>query len=140
MSEEHWTWSCDRSIANDPRAGRGIVEEVLGQLKAHRWRPHEIFGVHLALEEALANAMTHGNHCDPCKQVHVRCRLSPRLVRIEIADEGEGFNHCRVPDPTEPDRLEFPSGRGLMLMRAFMNRVEYNDRGNRVVLEKRRDD
>jgi serine/threonine-protein kinase RsbW len=57
-------------------------------------------------------------------------------VRIEIVDEGEGFDPAIVPDCTLEDRLEVPSGRGVMLIRSFMTRVAYNAKGNAVVLEK----
>lgn len=138
MSEEQWIWRCDRLIPSEPGAGRQVLDEVLQTMKAHHWVPHDIFSVHLAMHEALVNAIMHGNRQDVEKQVHVSCRMSPELVRIEIADEGDGFNPGSLPDPTDPDRLESPTGRGVMLMRAFMSRVAYNDQGNRVVLEKRR--
>ena len=64
--------------------------------------------------------------------------MSPERLWIQIRDEGAGFNPEEVPDPTDPDHLEIPSGRGIMLMRAFMTRVEYNDLGNCVVMEKQR--
>ncbi len=57
-------------------------------------------------------------------------------VRIEIEDEGEGFDVADIPDPTADENLERPCGRGLMLMRAFMTSITYNERGNRVVLVK----
>ena len=59
-------------------------------------------------------------------------------VRIVIEDEGPGFDPTDVPDPTDDDNLDKPSGRGLMLMRAFMTVIEYNEKGNRVLLEKAR--
>jgi serine/threonine-protein kinase RsbW len=99
---------------------------------------HDVFGVHLAMEEALVNAIRHGNRLDPGKQVQFACRMTPDLVRIEITDEGDGFDPSSIPDPTDPEHIEAPSGRGLMLMRSFMSRVEYNDVGNRVVMEKER--
>jgi len=100
------------------------------------WGEHDVFSVRLAMEEALINAIKHGNHYDPSKHVQVRCGISEGLLRIEIEDEGKGFDLAAVPDPTDPDNLESPCGRGIMLMRGFMSRVEYNEVGNRVVLEK----
>jgi serine/threonine-protein kinase RsbW len=96
--------------------------------------------VRLALEEALVNAIKHGNGLDPNKQVHVVCQISAEKVRIVIEDEGIGFRPDDVPDPTEDENLEKPCGRGIMLMRAFLSTVEYNERGNRVVLEKNKND
>jgi serine/threonine-protein kinase RsbW len=135
---EHWTWRCDRVIPSDTLSGRKILDEVLGQLEAHHWQQHDVFGVHLAMEEALVNAILHGNGSDTRKQIRVICLMSPERVRIEITDEGPGFNPQALPDPTCSDRLESTSGRGVMLMRAFMSRVEYNAAGNCVVLEKER--
>ena len=139
MSDEQWIWQCDYSIPSDTREGRRIAEQVLEQLETRQWSRHDIFGVHLAMEEALVNAIMHGNHMDEDKQVHVRCRLSADRIRIEITDEGEGFDPARLPNPTDPDRLESPRGRGVMLMRTFMSRIEYSPSGNSVILEKRRD-
>jgi serine/threonine-protein kinase RsbW len=64
--------------------------------------------------------------------------VAAERVRIEIIDEGEGFDPAIVPDCTLEDRLDVPSGRGVMLIRSFMTRVEYNEKGNAVVLEKAR--
>jgi serine/threonine-protein kinase RsbW len=135
---EPWIWRCDRVIPSETAAGRRVLDEVLQQLAAQHWVQHDIFGVHLAMEEALVNGIMHGNRLDPSKHLHVICRLAPNLVRIEIADEGAGFNPKTLPDPTCAERVQTPTGRGVMLMRAFMSRVEYNAAGNRVVLEKER--
>ncbi len=138
MSEEQWIWRCDHVIPSDTAAGRRVLEEVLQELEARHWCPHDIFSVHLAMEEALVNAITHGNRLDPQKQVKICCRISPQLMRVEISDEGPGFDPSTLPNPTDPDRIECPCGRGVLLMRAFMSRVEWGDSGNRVVLEKER--
>ena len=138
MSENRWVWQCERVIPSETGAGAPLLQEILAQLEKNDWIQHDIFSVHLAMEEALVNAIRHGNRLDADKHVHVACRVSPELIRIEITDEGEGFDPSSVPDPTDPANIEAPSGRGLMLMRSFMSRVEYNDVGNRVVMEKER--
>ena len=138
MSDKHRIWQCDHMIPSQAGAGRRVLDEVLDELKSHGWGEHDIFGIHLAMEEALVNAITHGNRLDEDKQVRISCRMSPELVRIEITDEGEGFDPAAVPNPTDPGRLEAPGGRGVLLMRSFMSRVEYNAPGNRVVMEKQR--
>lgn len=96
----------------------------------------EQFGLRLALEEAIVNALRHGNQMDPSKSVRIACEFSPNCVRIEIEDEGAGYNPADVPDPTTDENLEKPSGRGLMLMRAFVTSVTVVGRGNLVILEK----
>ena len=115
-----------------------MLDDLLVQLEAHNWAEYDIHGIHLALEEALVNAIRHGNRSDISKNVHVACKLSPEQLWVQIRDEGAGFNPEEVPDCTDPENLEIPSGRGIMLMRAFMSKVEYNDRGNCVVMEKHR--
>ena len=133
-----WSWTSERSIESDTALGQQVLDEVLTQLKQHAWDEQDTFGVHLAVEEALVNAIKHGNQSDPEKQVHVVSRVSPTHFYIEIRDEGEGFNPSDVPDPTAEENLESPSGRGLMLMRSFMSRVDFNEVGNCVVMEKER--
>jgi serine/threonine-protein kinase RsbW len=98
----------------------------------------DLFGVHLAVEEAVVNAIRHGNKLDAAKRVRLLCKICDHRLRIEVADEGPGFDPAKVPDPTENENLEVPSGRGIMLMRNFMHFVEYNAVGNRVVMEKHR--
>jgi serine/threonine-protein kinase RsbW len=115
-----------------------VLEEVLDKLQQQCWLEHDIFSVHLAMEEALTNAIKHGNRSDAAKQIHVSCRLTPDLVQIEISDQGPGFDPAGVPDPTDAAHLEIPRGRGLMLMRSFMSRVAFNALGNCVVMEKQR--
>lgn len=138
MSESCWIWQCDHWIPSSPGAGRGVLEEVLHQLQRQQWIEHDIFGIHLAMEEALTNAIKHGNRSDAAKQIHVSCHLTSDLVHIEISDQGPGFDPVSIPDPTDAAHLEIPRGRGLMLMRSFMSRVAYNATGNCVVMEKDR--
>ena len=138
MSREQWTWQCEHRIPSHSREGRRVQQEILDELDRQHWAPHDLFSVHLAMEEALANAIKHGNHSDYSKSVRIRCRLWPDRVRIEVADEGAGFSVSLIPNPTDPSHIDSPSGRGIMLMRSFMTRVEYNECGNQVTLEKQR--
>ena len=138
MPEEIWSWSHERRIPSDPREGRVVIDELLAQLAKADWPDHDVFGVHLALEEALVNAIKHGNRHDTEKSVRVRYQMSDTKLRIEIEDEGEGFDPSDVPDPTDDDNLDIPSGRGLMLMRSYMSSVNFNDVGNQVVMIKER--
>ena len=102
MSRPRWIWRCKYQIPSQPGAGRQLRHEVLCQLQEHLWLEHDIFSIHLALEEALVNAIEHGNRSDPAKQVRVCCRMSPELVRIVVGDEGQGSTAraCR----TQPTR------------------------------------
>ncbi len=126
------------AIPSNTSEGYEVQERILSLLEGNGYSSRDIFGVKLSLEEALVNAIKHGNGMDPEKLVKVHCSIDENECLIVIEDEGEGFDPSDVPDPTDDDNLEKPSGRGLMLMRAFMTRVEYNDRGNRVELFKSR--
>ncbi len=136
MSDWHWIW--EQNIPSDTDAGKRVLNEVVHRLESEGWLQKDIFGVHLAMEEALVNAVKHGNGYDETKNVEIICRMSADRVRIEIQDEGDGFDPDSLPDCTDEEHLEIPSGRGVMLMRTFMSLVEYNDLGNRVIMEKQR--
>ena len=123
-------------IPSDTSAGQLVQERIIGALEALNFSDRDLFGVRLALEEALVNAIKHGNQMDPNKAVRVNCQIDPDRVRIEIEDQGEGFMLSEVPDPTADENLERPCGRGIMLMKAFMSVIEYNASGNCVILEK----
>lgn len=127
------------TIPSETAAGHEVQERIVQSLEALRFSSREVFGVRLALEEALVNAIKHGNRMDPNKSVRIACQISPDRVRIEIEDEGSGFRLEDVPDPTADENLERPCGRGIMLMRSFMSLIEYNEQGNRVLLEKHRE-
>ncbi|MCG6948185.1 MAG: ATP-binding protein [Acidobacteria bacterium] len=79
-----------------------------------------------ALREAVANAVRHGNDQDPNRVVRVAYSINNSTVTIRVEDEGEGFNPEEIPDPTDPENLLRPSGRGIFYMRQFMNRVEFS--------------
>jgi serine/threonine-protein kinase RsbW len=127
-------------IPSSTTEGQKVQERIISRLEAIGFPARGIFGVRLALEEALVNAIKHGNGLDPNKHVSVVCQISQEKVRVIIEDEGAGFRLQDVPDPTDDENLEKPCGRGIMLMRAFLSVVEYNERGNRVILEKHRND
>ncbi|MCA9000095.1 MAG: ATP-binding protein [Planctomycetaceae bacterium] len=126
------------SISSNTSEGHEVQQRILSTLESLHYSSKDLFGVKLALEEAIVNAIKHGNGLDPDKQVHIHCEADRHSLKVTIEDEGEGFDPEDVPDPTDDENLEKPSGRGVMLMRAFMTSVEYNDRGNRVRLVKER--
>ena len=138
MSLDEWIWHLEESFPSRTTEAKRILESILARLEGENWFPHDIFGVHLALEEALVNAVKHGNRMDEAKSVHVEVKLSPERLYVRIRDEGPGFKMEEVPDCTEDENLEKASGRGIMLMRNFMSFVEYNDVGNMVTMEKNR--
>ena len=126
-------------IASDTKAARQVLDEMLAQLEAQHWQQRDIFAVHLATEEALVNAIYHGNRSDARKNVHFVCRLYRRPHPHRNQRRRRRLRPGRrLPDPTTNDQLHVPCGRGVMLMRAFMSRVEFNEQGNAVIMEKDR--
>jgi anti-sigma regulatory factor (Ser/Thr protein kinase) len=93
------------------------------------------FAAELLAREALNNAVMHGCHADPNKQIHCALRLKGGRLLIVVHDEGEGFDWRNA----EGNRAEAaaPSGRGIELMRTYATRVRFNDRGNAVTIVKR---
>ncbi len=125
-------------IPSDFAEARRVQEEIEQALQAARYGERDIFSIKLALEEALANAIKHGNQLDPDKRVHIAFTVTPERFDIRITDEGPGFNPDDVPDPTLPENLERCCGRGLLLIRKFMTEVSYHGAGNVVTMSKLR--
>ena len=109
---------------------------ILEKLKSLGYNSDEIFGIHLALEEALVNAVKHGNSGQSGKKVMVEYCATDQKFEITIEDQGPGFVPVEVPDPREKSNLYKSSGRGLLLMRAYMDKVEFNEKGNLIRLVK----
>jgi serine/threonine-protein kinase RsbW len=124
------------TIPSDPAEARRVQEEIEQLLRRSRFCDHDIFAIKLALEEALINAIKHGNQLDPKKNVHIIYHVLPDRFDIHITDEGRGFDPCDVPDPTIAENLERPCGRGLMLMRYYMSQVTFSAAGNSVRMTK----
>jgi serine/threonine-protein kinase RsbW len=123
-------------IPSDPTEARRVQEEIERLLGPHVPSDHDLFGIKLALEEALVNAIKHGNQMDRAKSVRISYRLLPDRFDVHITDEGSGFDPADVPDPTAVENLERPCGRGLMLMRHYMSEVAFHGRGNCVSMSK----
>ena len=128
--------AAELSIPSDLGEARRIQTVIEEALQASSYSEHDIFSIKLALEEALVNAIKHGNQMDPDKRVVVSYQVTSDRFDIRITDEGSGFNPEDVPDPTAPENLERPCGRGLLLIRGFMTEVMYHGRGNSVSMSK----
>ncbi|MEM9883166.1 MAG: ATP-binding protein [Planctomycetota bacterium] len=122
-------------LSEVPPAQHAIVEAA----RAAGFDDKSLFAIRLALDEALTNAVRHGNGSDPTKHVTVTYAADAERITITVEDQGPGFAPADLPDPTAEENLDRPHGRGVMLMRAYMTEVTYNDRGNRVTLTKARD-
>jgi len=101
----------------------------------------EALNVGLALREAVINAIIHGNRRDRTLKVHVTLSSSAREFRARVRDQGRGFDPAARPDPTAEENLLSTSGRGLLLIRAFVDEVKFRyrqGRGTEVTMTKRR--
>lgn len=88
----------------------------------------------IALTEAVNNAIVHGNKSNPDKEVEISFDNEGDWMKFSIKDEGEGFNFESLPDPTSPENIEKPSGRGIFLMKNLADEVEFEDEGRTVLL------
>lgn len=117
-----------------------VVERIVRKLRKAHCVPGKEADVRTALYEAIANAVIHGNREDVKKQVRVRCRYDAReCVSITVSDEGDGFDPRAVADPTRPENLEAEHGRGIFLMKTYMDEVRYEKSGTEVHLVKQCD-
>ncbi|MEX0775059.1 MAG: ATP-binding protein [Phycisphaeraceae bacterium] len=126
-------------IPSKPSQAPAVTEAILAQVQAQGYSEHARFAVRLALDEALSNAIRHGNCGDESKRITITYQVTAEECRITICDEGCGFHPECLPDPTKPEFIERPCGRGVMLMRAYMTEVTFNPQGNCVTMLKRRD-
>jgi serine/threonine-protein kinase RsbW len=116
-----------------------LVSQLMAALDRLGYPETSRFAVRLAVEEAISNAFHHGHKSLPDHTpIHVEYQVDAGSVTIRIDDQGPGFNPDALPDPTLDENLENPSGRGVMLMRAYMSRVEFENRGSTVIMHYRR--
>jgi CheY-like chemotaxis protein len=151
-------------IENDVSLIQSLVVYVQQQMKSlHVFAESERIRIGVALEEALLNSFYHGNlevssklrednydeyyslaklRCsqEPYanRRITIHCKFDPSAFEVTITDEGPGFDPASLPDPRDPENLERPSGRGLLLMKTFLDEVVYNAKGNQVRMLKRR--
>ncbi len=125
------------TFPGDLRSARETADAIIEEVEAAHFNVDAVFAVKLALEEAITNAIKHGNNRDPSKHLTVRYAVSAHKCAIVIQDQGKGFNPYRVPDCTDSERLPLPYGRGIMLMRAYKDRGTYRKCGTEIYLMKR---
>ena len=129
---------CECVIKSDLRETCAAKQAVIEALERCRYSEDAVFAVKLALEEALTNAVKHGNRNDASKSVTVRYAVNMDKAVVVVRDEGGGFLPDDIPDCTSPDRLPLPNGRGIMLIRAYTDEVCYRDHGREIYFVKRR--
>lgn len=92
--------------------------------------------IRLAFEEALINAMKHGNKFNKALKVECSVDIKGNTIIISVKDQGEGYNYKQVPNPTVTKNLERCCGRGVFLIRQLMDKVNFNEKGNEIFMEK----
>lgn len=127
----------DVIIPSDTIRGQEVQERIISHMEQFQFSDRDIFSMRLALEEGIINAIKHGNRLDLEKSVRIAWGISPEKIRVVILDEGPGFKPELIPDPTADENLERPCGRGIMLMKAFLDLMQYNERGNQLTIEKK---
>lgn len=126
-------------VPSDVTLVETAVELVVRHCLAGTMTPPRVrFNLCVALSEALANAIVCGNEEDPATWVDVRAELRADRIDVQVTDQGCGFDPARVPDPTGPEDLEEPCGRGLFLIRQLVDEVRFNAKGNSICLTLRR--
>lgn len=133
---DDWVWTIEKTLESQRGAHLPVMEQVLQKLTELGWEGRDFFGVQMALEESLSNAIRHGNKLDESKVVQVACKVSPDRFWLQVEDEGDGFKPSAVADCTTEEGIEALGGRGMMLIEAYMTSVEHNDRGNRITMHK----
>jgi len=122
----------DLSLRSEVSAISPFVDTLMPLIRKCRWVHGNEDDIEIALREALANAIVHGNHEDPGKQVYVSCRCGSGEVSLVIRDEGQGYDIDEFPDPTAPENISSSHGRGIYLMKNLMDEVRF-ERGGAVV-------
>ena len=112
-----------------------IVESFIDNSKDRFQIDDDIYGnIMVAVTESVNNAIRHGNKFDKDKNVYLRLSVEPSTLRFEIEDEGAGFDYNNLPDPTAPENIENPGGRGIFLIQALADEVQFLDKGRKVCL------
>lgn len=88
----------------------------------------------IALTEAVNNAIHHGNKLDPNKNTTVSCTHEDHKITFKVEDEGDGFNFYNLPDPTSPENIDVPNGRGIFLMKNLADEINFENNGKTVEL------
>jgi anti-sigma regulatory factor (Ser/Thr protein kinase) len=127
----------DSWMANKTQAISPLVDRFMRLIEKSRCAPGDEFGVELALREALGNAVVHGNREDPKTKVHVRCRCRPgHEISIVVTDEGQGFDFERIAGEALASDPAAEHGRGIRLMKAYMDDVHFERGGSEVHMRK----
>lgn len=112
-----------------------MIESFIDNAKERFHLDEDLYGnIMIAVTEAVNNAIKHGNAGNSSKNVFLSLTLNDNLLKFVVKDEGPGFDHNQLPDPTAPENLEKPGGRGIFLMKHLSDEVEFRENGKTVEL------
>ena len=112
-----------------------MIESFIDNAREHFNLDDDIYGnIMIAITEAVNNAIRHGNRSDSSKNVALSLSIEDRVIKFRIEDEGSGFDYDNLPDPTSPENIEKPGGRGIFLMKHLSDEVEFKEGGKIVEL------
>ena len=132
MNTEKQTYSMQ--IVSQPES-INLVEKLIDEIKSEYNIHEECYGNMLvAVTEAVNNAIQHGNKYDPEKMVHISYEVDPDQIAFTVSDEGTGFDYINLPDPTDPENIEKPTGRGVFLMKHLADQIIFSENGRVVEL------
>jgi len=126
----------ERSLTSEVGAISPFVDKLMLLIRKCGCAPEGESDVEIALREALANAIIHGNHENPQKHVYVRFRCESDELWFAVRDEGRGFDLNKIADPTAPENTAAAHGRGIYLMKALMDEVRFEEGGVVVHMRK----
>jgi len=128
----------DMLIPSDLSYVLGVNHEIALLLKEFAFPLQDArVNIPLVCDEAITNAIIHGNGSDPAKMVNIQVYVSHGRFRIRVRDQGPGFDAATVEDPREGENVMRSGGRGVFLMRSIMDSVEYKEGGRMLEMEKR---
>ena len=126
-----------KEISSDPELLPELEEFIVDLATQSKLRDDKLNSLALSFSEAASNSVVHGNKFDKSKKVKITVRIDEKKMIVIIKDEGKGFDIQTVPDPTKPENLLKDSGRGIHIMRSFLDDLRYNftPNGTETILE-----
>lgn len=110
-----------------------VVEKLIEDAKSEYNIGEDVYGnMVVAITESVTNAIIHGNKLDKNKLVDLEVKMDRSKIHVQVVDEGNGYDYSNIPDPTAPENIEKPGGRGLFLMKHLCDKIEFLDKGQKV--------
>ena len=116
---------------------RKVSARIIESLAQYEMDDETLFDIRLCIEEAVRNAIVHGNRLNKKQHVIIDYWVDDDSLNVAVEDEGFGFDPAKVPDPKKSENMLRESGRGVFLIKRLMDKVEFNEKGNKIRMEKR---